>query len=43
MSVRRVGVAKIWWAMAALAVESVVLGGSVGADVWSWVGVAIGQ
>ena len=43
MSVRRVGVGKIWLAVAALAVESVVLVLVVGVHVWSWVGVAIGQ
>ena len=43
MWVRRVGVGKIWWAVATLAVESVVLVWVVGVHVWSWVGVAIGQ
>jgi hypothetical protein len=44
VSVRRVGVGKIWLAAAALAVEGVVLVWVVGVHVWSWVdAVVIGR
>jgi hypothetical protein len=41
--VRRVGVGKIWWAVAVLAAESVVLVWVVGVHVWVWVAMAISQ
>jgi len=38
------GVEKVWWAVAALVVESVVLVWVVGADVWEWsAGVVFGR
>jgi hypothetical protein len=38
VNARMVGVGKIWWAVAALAAESVALVWVVGVHVWDWVG-----